>query len=43
MNKVLVTKDKINVKSDFGEMNMNELINLEMGHLAYPSFFYEKR
>jgi glycosyltransferase involved in cell wall biosynthesis len=43
VNRVLVAKDKINVKSDFGDMNMNELINLEMGHLAYPSFFYEKR
>ncbi len=43
VNRVLTAKDKINVKSDFGDMNMNDLINLEMGHLAYPSFFYEKR
>lgn len=43
VRQVLVTKQKINVKSGTGSLQIDELLNMEMGHLAYPSFFYEKR
>lgn len=43
VRQVLVTKEKINIKSGTNNIQMDELLSMEMGHLAYPSFFYEKR
>lgn len=43
VHQVLVTKEKVGVRPKSVDINMNDLLNLEMGHLAYPSLFYEKR
>jgi glycosyltransferase involved in cell wall biosynthesis len=40
---VLVSKDKINVSSNITDLHVNDLIDMEAGHLAYPAYFYEKR
>lgn len=40
---VLEAPGKISVKPQSAETNITELIDLELGHLAYPAYFYEKR
>lgn len=43
VHQVLVTKEKVGVRPTSGNLHMDDLLSLEMGHLAYPSLFYEKR
>jgi glycosyltransferase involved in cell wall biosynthesis len=43
VEKVLSTKGKLNVIPTTSDFQIQELMNLEMGHLAYHSYFYEKR
>jgi glycosyltransferase involved in cell wall biosynthesis len=43
VKQVLVTENKLEVNPETGKVKMDDLLNLEMGHLAYPSLFYEKR
>jgi glycosyltransferase involved in cell wall biosynthesis len=43
VNQVLVTEGKLKVMPLTGGLKLQNLIDLEMGHLGYHSFFYEKR
>lgn len=43
IQQVLITKNKIDVKPDSNNVHMQELLDMEVGHLAFPSYFYEKR
>jgi glycosyltransferase involved in cell wall biosynthesis len=43
VDRVLATNEKMAVSPDSSNLHIQELLNLEMGHLANPSFFYEKR
>jgi hypothetical protein len=43
VEQVLVANKKMAVSPDSSDLHIQELLNMEMGHLANPSFFYEKR
>jgi glycosyltransferase involved in cell wall biosynthesis len=43
VERVLATNEKMAVSPDSSSLHIQELLNLEMGHLANPSYFYEKR
>lgn len=43
INRVLVTKNKVEVQPAASNLHIKDLLEMELGHLAYPSYFYEKR
>jgi len=43
VHRVLSTKEKIDVLPATSNLHIKELMNMEMGHLAYHAYFYEKR
>ncbi|MBS1668480.1 MAG: DUF1972 domain-containing protein [Bacteroidetes bacterium] len=43
VQRVLATKEKIDVLPETSNLHIQELMKMEMGHLAYHSYFYEKR
>ena len=43
VERVLSTKEKIDVRPSTSNLHIQELMKMEVGHLAYHSYFYEKR
>lgn len=43
VRRVLETNSKIDVRSTSSGLDVKDLIDMELGHLAYPSWFYERR
>lgn len=43
VQQVLEANGKMNVSPDVSNLHIQELLKMDIGHLAHPSYFYEKR